>query len=190
MKRDWTKHRQTIKILSGILLLATFFMPVASCTRQVPHPSLKQLHEQQITNELEKLEKKLTRSESHKEDQNKTLDIVRVGKTELYYPYKSFDAKKVDSWKELLGFIWPLPIFVLQVLLRNRARVLILSFVGLGFCFWSALVIFGINMFKELLLGGYLANIAITCLFLVYLVEVVPTSWSFIRSRWRSFRIR
>ena len=171
MKRNWTKHRQTIKVLSGLLLLATFFMPVASCDKPIPkplpEPSQAELREQKT------------------EDQNVVLDIQKGEKIKLYYPYKSFDTKNVGSWKELLGFMWPLPILALQILFRNKKRVIILSFIGLVLSVWSALVIFGIVMFKKMLFAGYLASIAVGCLFLVYLCEVAPVSWNFIRARLR-----
>ena len=149
-------------------------MPVASCDKPIPkplpEPSQAELREQKT------------------EDQNVVLDIQKGEKIKLYYPYKSFDTKNVGSWKELLGFMWPLPILALQILFRNKNRVIILSFIGLGLSVWSALVIFGIALFRKLIFGGYLASIAVGCLFLIYMLEVSPASWKFIRGRVRLLR--
>ena len=168
MDKDKESPPSTLKIISGILLLATFFMPIASCTRSVPHPSQEELYEQKLNG------------------QNVTIEIVKIGKTELYYPNKAFRINNLDSWKEILGFVWPLPLIGLQILLRKKARVLILSFLGLGLSLWSMIVIFvDIAMFRKLLWPGYLAGAAVGCLFLLYLVEVTLPSWKFIKAKIR-----
>ena len=134
-----------IKLVFGILLMATFFLPLSRCyyvklSVDRPHPTI--------------FEDATTGAPREYEDN---------------YAYRKFQVGKLQSWVVLAAFTWPLLLVALWIV-GPRVSKALLPVEPLA-CMGSGIVLASLLDADRILWGGYLAMFALLGYFIVSIAQ-------------------
>jgi hypothetical protein len=144
---------QIAKFAAACLLLLSFFLPMSSCSYDVP------------------LELGL---------EGPPADAVKIStetRTTILYPREYVEPGEIGAWLNLLAFTWPFLLFFPQWKFSGRRYSLLFTWAGLLLSVFSAFAIYAWADIGKPLLGAYTGGGAAVALFMLYLTELVQIFW-------------
>ena len=137
-----------IKIIAALLLLLSFFLPMSSCSYNVP------------------LEWGVDGSPAD------AGTVTTETRTTIMYAREYIEPGEIGAWLNLLAFTWAFPLLGLQWRFTPGRYSWLFSGSGVLLAVFSAAVIYAWADIGRPLIGAYVGGVAAVALFVLYLIEL------------------
>lgn len=145
-----------LKKIAAVIFLVCFFLPLSRCSKhEVEH------------------------------DPNDPDALIVVGTKYSYMaPVNEIEAKSPSSLFYILPFVWPLPLWLLQKKLKPKWVVVLAGVIEVLFlCSTTYCIVLWSIFFGETLVGGYLALLCVSIMWVAFLSPKVKVVYSYVRNK-------